>query len=271
MPRVKHESKQGINWWNHQFNSAAASDQRWHAADRYHCLATNTEVLCRRVMMWNKPVRYDWSRKAEGMEIVWKSLIRTWSGLISTKQGFYRLWSMPSSSKCTVAYLSFVCRVLCPVLHFTALYPFNEIQLLFWSFWPKTLASENCANTWYVLSVSSESTTMPVPLSCSSSKLWLLHIVAALRGDSSLAPLQCHPPAGLSLFTFALCLLCNLLYSLYTEANRKSPAINSTSRPHIRDEYVEQSKYSVMLCLYFTSLLLSHGYFTSHYPAHRLK
>jgi len=137
-----------------------------------------------------------------------------------------------------------------------------QIQLPFWSFQLKTLAREVCINTRYLLPVSTWCTTMPMPLSCSSSKLWLPSRTASLPAceEAPLPLLQCPHPQGCCSLPL-LCTspaICSTHTSLHIEGNRKSPAIDQTSKhiPCIRNEDVEQPKYFVIFCLCFTALLL---------------
>lgn len=102
VPRAKREKKKlGINRRSHRSKSLAASDQCRHDTGLCHWLATSAELLCRRMLVWNSPVRYNWKKRVKGMQIVWKSQIWTWWSLISTGLWFYWWCSMPSSAKCS--------------------------------------------------------------------------------------------------------------------------------------------------------------------------
>lgn len=241
---------------------------RWFWSGMMCCkllsLSINTDLFCIKMLMWNRPVSWGWRKNVEGMQIVLKYMIWMWWGLIGTGQGFYGLCSMPSSAKCTVTYLSLVHWVL-----FTSqLYlPLMRIQLLFWPFQPKMTAREICINTWYLLLVSTECTSVPAPL------LLLRTALAAephwcsesWRGGSSPVLLQgcCSSPL---LFTFSV--ICSAQTSLHIQASWKIPAIDQISGhcPHTRDEDVEQPKHLIILCLCFTALFLSCWCFTRHYP-----
>lgn len=153
--------------------------------------------------------------------------------------------------------------------------PQMKIQHPFCSFQVKTLAREICINTCYLLPVSTEHTTVPVPFFCSSSKLWQQRTggcsctpeLRATRCSATHLQGSCSSP-----LPFIFCAICSTQTSLYIEAIRRIPAIDQTSRhsPQIRDEDVEHPQYSVIHCLRFTALLLGGRCFTSHYPLHRL-
>lgn len=180
-------------------------------------LSVSTELFCRRMLMWNGPVRWGCRKKVEVMQIVCKYVIWMWWGSISSRQGFYRLCSKTWCAKCSHLHVINTLATL-SMLHFSPLSPLNEDPSSILAILTKNDSREICINTWYLLLVSTECTTMSQPLSCSSRQLWLLSHTGAL--------LSCHT-AGLLLFTFALQVFCDLLCSNF-------PAHWGKSLPQIR-------------------------------------
>lgn len=147
------------------------------------------------------------------------------------------------------------------MLHFSPLSPLNEDPSSILAILTKNDSREICINTWYLLWVSTECTTMSQPLSCSSRQLWLLSHTGAL--------LSC-PTAGLLLFTFTLQVFCDVLCSdfLHTEEN---PCHRSDIRawpPYQRWRYGATKTFGNTLC--FTILLLSCLCSTRYYPVQEL-
>lgn len=142
------------------------------------------------------------------------------------------------------------------------LLPLMRIHLLFWPFQPKMTAREICINTWYLLLVSTECTTVSQPLQTAldaephwwSESWWGSPSPVLLQGSCS----------SLLLLTFSV--ICSAHTSLHTQASRKIPGIDQISRysSHIRDEDVEQPKYLVILSVFHSPVpqLLC---FTRHY------